>query len=49
VAWSPDGTYILLDDSQARSPIWRFPADGTGEPEVVVENGYLLDMVAAWE
>jgi WD40 repeat protein len=42
VVWSPDGVYLLLDDNQADSPIWQVEADGTGEVEVVVENGFLV-------
>lgn len=48
VAWSPDGRSIFLDDTRAVSPIWRVRADGTGEPEVVVEDGYLLAVVEGW-
>lgn len=47
--WSSDGAYILMDDGDNHSPIWRLPADGVGEPEIVVEDGYLLEVVKAWE
>ncbi|MFZ0548108.1 MAG: hypothetical protein WAM60_21865 [Candidatus Promineifilaceae bacterium] len=43
VLWSPDGDYLLIDDDQPDSPIWRIKADGTSEIEVVIEAGYLLD------
>ncbi len=53
VFWSPDGAYLLLDgvDTTAEStrplsPIWRLAADGSGELEVVVASGYLVDVVA---
>ncbi len=42
VAWSPDGQYILLDDGGQATPIWRVPASGAGEVEVIIENGRLL-------
>lgn len=50
VFWSPDGQYLLLDDSlQKHSPIWRTKADGSGELEVVVEDGFLLNVISAWQ
>ncbi len=49
VGWSPDGQFILLDDSAAASPIWRLAADGTGELVVVVEDGTLLDIFPVGE
>lgn len=42
VAWSPDGQYILLDDSGLNTPIWRIPASGAGEVEIIIDNGHLL-------
>lgn len=49
VAWSPDGNYILLDDSyDQHSPIWRIPANGAGEPELIIDDGYLLAVIEAW-
>jgi hypothetical protein len=47
VGWSPDGQFILLDDAAVASPIWRLAADGTGEPEVVVEDGRLVELIPA--
>ena len=48
VFWSPDGQYLLLDDSmQKHSPIWRTKADGLGELELVVEDGFLLKVISA--
>jgi WD40 repeat protein len=48
--WSPNGQYILLDDDlQNHSPIWRMKADGTGEIEIVVEDGFLLNVIPAWQ
>ena len=38
--WSPDGAYLLLGDNDPDTPIWRLPADGTGEPEVVIDAGF---------
>jgi hypothetical protein len=49
VFWSPDGGYLLLDDDGAGSPIWRLRADGTGELEQVVDDGFLIETVAAWQ
>lgn len=49
VDWSPDGEYILLNNSGVPPSIWRIRVDGTGEPELVVEDGYLLTVVGAWE
>lgn len=50
VFWSPDGQYLLLDDSlQKHSPIWRTKADGSGELEIVVEDGFLLNVIPAWQ
>lgn len=49
VGWSPDGQFILLDDAAGASPIWRLAADGTGEPEVVIEDGRLLELIPAGE
>jgi hypothetical protein len=43
--WSPDGQYLLLDDDEADSPIWRLRPDGTGEPEQVVDDGFLIDVI----
>jgi WD40 repeat protein len=42
VAWSSNSQYLFLDDFQADSPIWRIKADGSGEPEILIENGFLL-------
>ena len=47
VGWSPDGQFILLDDAAVASPIWRLAADGTGELEVVVEDGRLVELIPA--
>lgn len=48
VRWSPAGDYLLLDNSEAESPIWRIKADGTEDAEVIVEDGYLLDVLPAY-
>lgn len=42
IAWSPDGQYILLDDANATSPIWRIAVLGAGAVEVLIEDGHLL-------
>lgn len=49
VAWSPDGAFILLDDNGNHTPIWRLGADGAGELEIVIEDGYLLGAVESWD
>ncbi len=53
--WSADGAYLLLDGpdttvefTRPLSPIWRLAADGTGELEVLVESGYLVDVIPQW-
>ncbi len=47
--WSPDGQFILLDDAATASPIWRLAADGSGDLEVVVDDGRLLELVPVGE
>jgi hypothetical protein len=42
IFWSADGQWLLLDNSQADAPIWRIPADGQGEVEMIVEAGFLV-------
>jgi dipeptidyl aminopeptidase/acylaminoacyl peptidase len=49
VYWSPDRDYLLVDDDEPHSPIWRLPADGTGDLEQVVADGFLIEIVAAWQ
>ena len=49
VFWSPDGGYLILDDDGNRSPIWRTKADGTGDVETILEDGFLLDVVLQWQ
>ena len=49
VGWSLDGRFVLVDSAGLASPLWRLAANGSGEPEVVVEDGYLLAVVRAWE
>ncbi len=46
IAWSPDSQYLFLDNDQNSSPIWRVKADGLSELEIVVDDGYLLDVIA---
>lgn len=48
IAWSSDSQYLLLDNNQNRSPIWRITADGLSELEVIVDDGYLLDVISQW-
>lgn len=55
VFWSPVGEYLLLDGpdttvefTRPLSPIWRLAAERSGELEVLVESGYLLDVVPQW-
>ena len=52
VLWSVDGQYLLVDQFDSpggTSPIWYLRADGTGEIGVLVEEGFLLDVVRQWE
>jgi len=49
VFWSPDGSYLILDDDGNCSPIWRTKADGTGDVETILEDGFLLDVVLQWQ
>lgn len=46
--WSPDGDDLFLDNSLADSPIWRLILDSE-ELQVVLEEGYLLDVIPAWQ
>ncbi len=46
VAWSADGQYLILDDFQSDSPIWRMKADNSQPPEILVDEGYLLDVAS---
>ncbi len=48
VRWSSDGAYLLIDGDDMTGPIWRLASDGSGELEQVVDEGYLLDVVADW-
>ncbi|MBN2389456.1 MAG: hypothetical protein JXR84_01950 [Anaerolineae bacterium] len=48
VSWSTDGQYLLYDDNQDGSPIWRVSADGSGDSEMVIENGFLLGVIPQW-
>ncbi len=48
ITWSPDGQYLLLDDDLDRSPIWRIYSDGTGDLELLIEDGFLLGVIPQW-
>ena len=49
VLWSPNDAWLLLDDdTDMDTPIWRLSADGSGEPEQIVAEGYLYAVVPAW-
>ena len=48
LAWSADGQYLLLDNDQVHSPIWRMRADGQGGPEQLMADGFLIDVVPQW-
>jgi serine/threonine-protein kinase len=38
-SWSPDGHSVLfVSDRTGRTAVYRMPADGSGEPEVVIDN-----------
>ncbi|GAB4146733.1 MAG: hypothetical protein Fur0021_05000 [Candidatus Promineifilaceae bacterium] len=45
VYWSPDGAVLFLDDTLTASPIWRIPVNGSGDWEVVIDEGYLLGIL----
>lgn len=49
VFWSPDSQYLLLDDDRNHSPIWRIKADGSSELEIIVKDGYLLEIIPQWQ
>ncbi len=49
VIWSLDGRYLLLDDREPNSPIWRINVDGTVATEEIVSDGYLLNRITAWD
>ncbi|MBE2224910.1 MAG: hypothetical protein IAF02_25440, partial [Anaerolineae bacterium] len=50
VFWSPDGQHLLLgsDGYPSEAAIYRLPADGTGEPEQILSDAYLLDVIPQW-
>ena len=48
VSWLPDSQHLLLDDNQNHSPIWRNRVNELSELEVVVDDGYLLEVVPQW-
>ena len=50
VAWSPDGDYLLLGSAihASEAAIYRLLADGTGEPEQILSDAYLLDVIPQW-
>ena len=50
VYWSPDGQHLLLgsDYFAPETTIWRIPADGRIEAEIVLSDALLLDVIAVW-
>lgn len=52
VEWAPDGDYLLLQLQSSGllrdASIQRLAADGAGELETIVEQGYLLGIVPQW-
>ena len=50
--WSPDGAYIIFQRGAAwknNLSVWRISADGTAEPELIIEDGCLLDVIPQWQ
>lgn len=50
--WSPDGQWLLLGNDHyyvEQTAIYRLPADGSGEAEILLPNALLLNVVAAWQ
>lgn len=45
VVWSADDNYLFLDDNQSDSPIWRIAFGASSVPEVIVNDGYLIDII----
>lgn len=48
VAWSPDGAYLLLEDDDYVSPIWRLKAKESSDIEIVIPEGLLIDVIPQW-
>ena len=36
------------DGYLSEATIYRLPADGTAVPEIIIHNGYLLDVIPQW-
>jgi hypothetical protein len=49
-AWSADGQYLILNNYfPGLFPIWRLFMDGTSVPELIIEEGFLMDVIPMWE
>jgi dipeptidyl aminopeptidase/acylaminoacyl peptidase len=51
VYWSSDGRHLLLgNDAYApETTIYRIPADGSSDAEILLTDALLLDIIPAWE
>ena len=48
VTWSPDDRYLLLDDLEPHSPIWRIESDDGTSLTLIIEDGFLVDVIPQW-
>jgi len=46
VRWSPNNTSLFLDNQQSHSPLWHIALNASDPPTVIVEDGYLIDVIA---
>jgi dipeptidyl aminopeptidase/acylaminoacyl peptidase len=43
--WSPENDYLFLDNDQLHSSIWRVGIEDSSALEVIVNDGFLLDVI----